>query len=56
MAKRIESDERRDRMIGVKVTEEEYERVRVLAFEARKSMGGYVRDLLSEQKAPKVRR
>jgi hypothetical protein len=35
---------RRDRMIGVKVTDEEYERVRVMAFEARKSLGAFIRD------------
>ena len=35
---------KRERMIGVKVTEDEYETVRVLAFQARKSVGAYVRD------------
>lgn len=37
---------RRDRMIGVKVSDDEYELVRRLAFEARKSLGAYVRDLV----------
>ena len=35
---------RRDRMIGVKVSEEEHEQLRRLAFEARKSVAAYVRD------------
>ena len=38
--------ERRDRMIGVKVTDAEHERLRVAAFEARKSVSTYVRDLV----------
>jgi hypothetical protein len=38
------AQERRDKMIGVKVSDEEYERVRVAAFEARKSLAAYVRD------------
>lgn len=36
--------ERRDKMIGVKVTAAEYERLRLAAFEARKSVSTYVRD------------
>ena len=37
-------NERRDKMIGLKVTDDEYEQIRRLAFEARKSLGAYVRD------------
>jgi len=45
MARPRKSDgERRERMIGVMVTEDEYERLRVLAFEARKPLSAYVRD------------
>lgn len=46
---------RRDKMIGVKVSAEEYERIRVLAFEARKSLGAFIRDLVlaSKKKAAK---
>ena len=35
---------RREKMIGVKLTTEEYEAVRLLAFEAHKSLGAYIRD------------
>lgn len=35
---------RREKMIGVKVTDEEYELIRRMAFEAHKSLGAYVRD------------
>jgi hypothetical protein len=35
---------RRDKMIGVKVTDDEYEIVRRLAFEARMSLGAFIRD------------
>ncbi len=35
---------KRDKMIGVKVTPDEYEVLRSLAFKARKSVAGYVRD------------
>lgn len=41
-------------MIGVKVTDEEYERIRLLAFEAHKSLGAFVRDLALAAK-PKTR-
>lgn len=35
---------RRERMIGVKVSDDEYEVLRRLAFDARKSVAAYVRD------------
>jgi len=45
MARPKKSDaERRERMIGVMVTEDEYERLRVHAFEARKPLAAYVRE------------
>jgi hypothetical protein len=49
------ADQKRDRMIGVLVNDEEYERIRTLAFEARKSLGAYVRDRIlgGESKKPK---
>lgn len=45
--------ERRERMIGVKVTDEEHERIRVLAFEARKSIGAFIRDRVLGTKTKK---
>ncbi len=36
--------QRREKMIGVKVTTDEYEIVRRLAFEAHKSLGAFIRD------------
>ncbi len=45
MARPKKSDaERRERMIGVAVTEDEYERLRAHAFDARKSVAAYVRE------------
>ena len=47
-------DERRERMIGVHVSEAEYERLRTMAFEARKSIPALIRDrLLGVKKATK---
>ena len=43
---------KREKMIGVKVTDEEYERIRRLAFEAKKSLGAYVRDHVLGTKKP----
>jgi hypothetical protein len=40
-------------MIGVKVSDEEYERFRELAFKARKSLGAYVRERVLGTKAEK---
>lgn len=37
-------------MIGVKVTDEEYERIRLLAFEAHKSLGAFIRDVVLSKK------
>jgi hypothetical protein len=51
-----EQRERRERMIGVKVTAEEYERFRVLAFEARKSLGAFIRERVLGGDAPKAKR
>lgn len=36
---------RREKMIGVLVSDDEYEQLRQLAFGARKSVGAFVRDL-----------
>lgn len=36
---------KREKMIGVKVTETEHEAIRQAAFKARKSLGAYLRDL-----------
>jgi hypothetical protein len=46
----------REKMIGVKVTDDEYERIRRLAFEARKSLGAYVRDLVLGTKTPAAKK
>lgn len=55
MPKASKAGERRERMIGVKVSEEEYERLRALAFEARKSIPALIRDrvLAAKPKATK---
>lgn len=45
MKKQEREGGRRDKMIGVKVTDAEYELLRLAAFEARKSVSTYVRDL-----------
>ena len=45
--------ERREKMIGVKVTDAEHERLRLAAFEARKSVSTYVRDLALATKRTK---
>lgn len=42
--RRATTKPKRERMIGVKVTDEEYEAIRVLAFKAHKSLGAYVRE------------
>lgn len=47
------SEQRREKMIGVKVSDEEYERIRKLAFDAHKSLGAYVRDLVLSTPRPK---
>ena len=46
MARRTKNDERRERMIGVHVSEKEYETLRAMAFEARKSIPALIRDRL----------
>jgi hypothetical protein len=43
---RRRNEERREKMIGVPVTDQEYERVRKLAFDAHKSLAAYVRDIV----------
>jgi len=46
MPKTTKETPRRKKMIGVKVTEAEYETVRRLAYEAHRSLGAYMRDLV----------
>ncbi len=54
MPRTPKAGERRDRMIGVHVSEEEYERLRALAFEARKSIPALIRDrMLGQAKTKK---
>ena len=48
------SETKRDKMIGVWLTAEEHERLRLLAFEAKKPLAAYVRDAALASK--KVRR
>ena len=45
MATKRTEREKRERMIGVKVTEAEHEAIRQAAFKARKSLGAFLRDL-----------
>jgi hypothetical protein len=52
--KRRENNARRERMIGVKVTDDEYEQIRVLAFEARKSLGAFLRDRALDSRKAKA--
>jgi hypothetical protein len=52
-AMKKQTEQRRDRMIGVKVTDAEYERLRLAAFEARKSVSTYVRDVALTTKTKK---
>ena len=44
------AEAKREKMIGVWLSAEEYERVRVLAFTAKKAVGTYVRDVVLARK------
>ena len=44
-ARKKAARDRRERMIGVKVSETEHEEIRQAAFKARKSLGAFLRDL-----------
>ena len=42
---------KRNKMVGIHFTDDEYERVRQLAFAARKSVAAFVRDLVLAMKS-----
>lgn len=54
MPRRTKETERRERMVGVHVSDDEYERLRAMAFEARKSIPALIRErILGTKKATK---